>query len=170
MNLVLLDADVIIDLHKFGLWEQATKKNTVYIASTIIHYEAYYYTDEAGQKQYFDLIEQIGKTIQEVSATPDEIAQLKSKFSPAYLTLDEGESESLAILLKEPDITFCTCDKAAIIALALLDMQNRVISLEAMLKQSGLTSNKLEPKNSEELFKIHLKKANQMKIQGTGLK
>lgn len=57
MNLLLLDADVIIDLHKLELWAKVTKTNKVYAASTIIRREAYYYITAAGQKQYFDLRE-----------------------------------------------------------------------------------------------------------------
>lgn len=164
MNLLLLDADVIIDLHKLELWKQVTKKHKVYVASTVLHNEAYYYEDDKGRHP----IEVAN--IEELSATPQEIQQLYSKFNPAYLELHQGELESLAILINKSDIIFCTCDRAAVIASVLLDITERLVSVEKMLGQSGLSSSRLEPKHTENKFKNYVKQGQQMKIQGTGLR
>ena len=122
MNLLLLDADVIIDLHKLELWAQVTKKHKVYIASTVLHNEAYYYEDDKGQHP----IEVTG--IEELSATPQEIQQFCSKFNPAYLELHPGESESLSILINKSKLVFCTCDRAAVIASVLVGIIERLVS------------------------------------------
>jgi predicted nucleic acid-binding protein len=166
VNLLLLDADVIIDLHKLGLWEKITERNKVYIPSTIIQ-EVEYYDDELG-RQYLNLKENVGKTIQEVSATPKEIAQLKNRLSqPDKESLDPGESEAITILDKNCDMVFCSSDQLAIISIVLLNMEARVISLERLLKGSGLTTKKLEYKSSEKKFQSCIKIGQIRKIQNT---
>jgi hypothetical protein len=79
-----------------------------------------------------------------------------------------GEIESLVIVQKTPDLTFCTFDHAAIIALVLLDMENRGVSFETVLKQCGL-SRRLERKHSEERFK-RIEKSTFDESHGTGVK
>jgi len=169
VNLLLLDANVIIDLHTLGLWDQVTKKYSVYVGSIVIHWEAYTYPDKAGQYQPIDLISQIGNTIQEVSATPQEISAVKSKFSSAFFDLHEGELESMAILLNMENVVFCTTDEAPIKAIFLLDKIDCLISEESMLKKAGLSCNKLESKGSEERFKTYIKIGQLMKMLGQGL-
>lgn len=46
MPIVLLDADIIIDLHKFGIWEHIVKRNEILIPSTVLRREVYYYEDD----------------------------------------------------------------------------------------------------------------------------
>lgn len=65
MLLLLLDADVIIDLHKLGAWEQITKSHSVHIPSIILHQEVYYFTDDKGNRHPINLENEIGKSIHE---------------------------------------------------------------------------------------------------------
>ncbi|MBI4712473.1 MAG: hypothetical protein HY762_04105 [Planctomycetes bacterium] len=168
MHLLLLDADVIIDLHRFDLWDKICANNNVYVASTIIN-EVKGFDDDSGRWQNIDLISQVGNTIQTIDSTLQEIHQIESKFNKAYLEIHKGESESLAILLKTPNMVFCTCDNAAVQALVLLDISNRGISVETMLKQSGISFSHLESKHTEKRFKIYIQQGQQKKIQGIGL-
>ena len=92
-----------------------------------------------------------------------------SKFDLAFgPTLDSGEIESLSILPKRNDLIFCTFDKAAIMALVLLRIAHRGISLERVLLECGLNRH-LERKHSEKKFKYILKQAKQMRVMGQGL-
>ncbi len=82
--------------------------------------------------------------------------------------LDPGETESLIILERIPELIFCTFDYAAIIAVVLLGMANRVISFETVLKKCGL-SRRLQRKHSEERFKRIIETAQLMRVMGQGL-
>ena len=77
MYIVLLDADVIIDLHKFGIWNIITKRNEVLIPSTILRREVYYYEDDSGFKHDIYLLKKAGKTFKEISLKAEEILNFK---------------------------------------------------------------------------------------------
>jgi hypothetical protein len=61
-------------------------------------------------------------------------------------------------------------DKSAIKALALIDLAERGISFERLLKISGISIKKLEYRQTEAYFKRWLKEGSIMKIQGRGIK
>lgn len=75
----------------------------------------------------------------------------------------------MVLLQKQKDLLLCTCDYAAIKALALLDLIDRGISFENLLKKSGITK-KLEYKHTEKRYKKCLSEGSIMRIQGRGLK
>jgi len=50
LPIVLLDADVIIDLHRFEIWEHIVTRNNILIPSTVLRQEAIYFIDEFGNK------------------------------------------------------------------------------------------------------------------------
>jgi len=56
----------------------------------------------------------------------------------------------------------------AIKALSILDLAERGISFEHLLKRSGITRKDLEPKHTESRFRRFLKEGSIMKIQGVG--
>ncbi|MBA7661387.1 hypothetical protein ES703_69403 [subsurface metagenome] len=39
LNIVLLDADVIMDMHRFNIWDEIVAKNKTYISSIILRQE-----------------------------------------------------------------------------------------------------------------------------------
>jgi hypothetical protein len=167
--LLLLDADVIIDLHKLGLWKQITKSHKVFIPSIILHKEVYYYEDESGHHP-IDLEKEIGITFSELSCSVQELMSFKERFDRVFQEeLHDGEKEALVLLQKQEDLLLCTCDYAAIKALALLDLAEHGISFENLLKKSGV-SKKLDYKHTEKRFKKMLSEGSIMRIQGVGLK
>jgi len=171
LNSLLLDADVIIDANRLGFWHNLLLKNKIYVASTVLRNEALFYFDSKKQRRDIHLLQlvQKGKVI-EVSATVSQQESLISKFDRMFTPrLDPGEIESLSILKKSSDLLFCTFDTAAIIALGLLGISHRGISLEKALTQCGLNRN-LKYKYSEKRFKSILKRARQMRIMGQGLR
>jgi len=166
---VLLDADVIIDLHKLGLWKQITKSHKVSIPSIILRKEVYYYEDENGRHN-IDLEKEAGETFSELSCSAQELLGFKENFDRVFQEeLHDGEKEALALLQKQEDLVLCTCDHAAIKAMAMLDLSERGISFENLLKKSGM-SKKLEYKHTEKRFKKILSEGNIMRIQERGLK
>jgi len=168
--LLLLDADVIIDLHKLSVWKHVIKNHNIYIPSIILHKELYYYEDERGTPHPIDLIKEIGVTINELSCSAEELLSFKEQFDCVFQEeLHDGEKEALILLKKQEDLLFCTCDHAAIKALALLDLSTQGISFENLLKKSGINK-KLEFKHAQKRFKKYLDEGSIMKIQDWGLK
>ncbi|MEW6108516.1 MAG: hypothetical protein AB1632_05000 [Nitrospirota bacterium] len=169
MLLLLLDADVIIDLHKLGLWKQVTKSHKVFVPSIILHKEVYYYEDESGHHP-IDLEKDIGATFSELSCSVRELMSFKERFDRVFQEeLHDGEKEALVLLQKQEDLVLCTCDYAAIKALALLDLAEQGISFENLLKKSGMNK-KLEYKHTEKRFKKYLTEGSIMRMQERGLK
>jgi hypothetical protein len=76
--------------------------------------------------------------------------------------------EALKILQDNKNILFCTCDKAAIKAIALLGKKEQGISFERLLKSSGINK-KLEPKHTEKFFRKYLDEGSIMRIQKIGI-
>jgi len=170
LNSLLLDADVIIDVNRLGFWNQFVGKNKIYVASTVWRNEALFYVTRKGQRKRIRLSHLLkAGIIIELEATVNQqknlISEFDSMFSPR---LDPGETESLCILQSNDSLMFCTFDTAAIMALGLLGISHRGISLEKALIQCGLNRT-LEYKCSEKRFKSTLKRAKQMRIMGQGL-
>jgi hypothetical protein len=167
---LLLDADVIIDLHHFEAWEQVVARNKVYIPSIILRQETYFYENPQGKRHSIELMKDLGTEIQELAATVEELAQFTEQFDLVFRGESrEGEKEALFLLQQKRELLFCTCDRAAIKALAILGMVGRGISFESVLRTSGLTKT-LDEKHTERRFKKCLAEGSIMKIQNRGLK
>lgn len=170
MLLLLLDADVIIDLHRLGIWKHIIKNHKVHIPSIVLHKEVYYYEDDSGTRHYIDLQKELGVTINELSCSAEELLSFNAQFDRVFQEeLHDGEKEALVLLQKQEELLLCTCDCAAIKALALLDLSDQGISFENLLKKSGINK-KLEYKHTEKRFKKCLNEGSIMKIQERGLK
>lgn len=169
MLLLLLDADVIIDLHKLALWKQITKSHKVSIPSIVLHKEVYYYEDESG-RHHIDLEKEAGVAFSELSCSAQELLSFKERFDRVFQEeLHDGEKEALVLLQKQDDLLLCTCDNAAIKTLALLDLSEQGISVENLLKKSGVNK-KLKYKHTEKRFKKYLSEGSIMRMQERGLK
>jgi len=168
--IVLLDADVIIDLHRYKIWEHIVSKNKIIIPSTVLRREVYFYEDESGIKQSIDLISEVGESISEVSVSAKELNEFRNKFERFIEEeLDPGEKEALKILNDRGDCKFCTCDKVAIKVTALLGKKEQGLSFENLLRKSGLTK-RLEYRHTEKYFKKHLEEGSILHIQRFGIK
>ncbi len=167
MKLWLLDADVIIDLLSLGIFDSLVERHDIYVATIVIDEVKSYKKD--GVKQYIDFRAEYINTgrIKEQSAYAAEIdEQVLSNLPPIWQgTLNSGELESLAILKKNEDLIFCSCDAATIRALPFLDVSERGISVENLIKNSGLKQMSLEVKHTEEYFKNNLEEGKVRWIQ-----
>jgi hypothetical protein len=168
--LLLLDADVIIGLHKLGVWEQIVKNHKVHVPSIILHKEVYYYEDGKGMRNPINLSRDINKKIFEVSCSAKELIEFAKQFDRVFQEdLHDGEKEALVILRKHEEFKLCTCDHAPIKTLGLLDLSDQGISFENLLKKTGMNK-KLEYKYTENRFRKCLSEGVTMRIQGRGLK
>ncbi|MFC2156517.1 hypothetical protein ACFLT9_01640 [Acidobacteriota bacterium] len=170
MRIVLLDADVIIDLHRFGIWEAIVRQNHLLIPSTILRQEAFYWKDEFGFKHSIDLLHAAGNQFEEISVSAQDLQAFKQKFDRFIEEeLDTGETEALKILNDRDDCHFCTCDKVAIKAIAILGKRELGQSFELLLKSSGITK-QLERKHTDSYFNKYLDEGSLLRVQRFGLK
>ncbi len=165
MKLWLLDADVIIDLLSLDVFDRLANSHEIFAASTVIDEVRFF--KRSDEKHSVDLQQQYVSNgiVKELSASPDEIKEVLTKL-PAinHENIDPGELESLAILSREEGLIFCSCDAAAIRALPFLDLSDRGISVESLLKSSGLQRSGLKDRHTDQYFKGNLAIGQENKI------
>jgi hypothetical protein len=173
LKCVLLDANIIIESHKVGVWEKLIDRVEIVVSSIVAHKESLFYSEVEGkipEPINLNRLIQDGK-IKETSATPEEMADFLNYFDKVFVFgLDEGEIESLSLIKsgKVKDTLFCSSDGPAIQALAMIGHSDAGISMETLLKETGLQKN-LECQFGDAFFKKHIKKGSENLIQGVGI-
>lgn len=167
MKLWLLDADILIDFLSYDLLDKLLKTHEIYAASSVI--EEVKFFKKNGVKNSVAFREQYIEKglIKEISATPNEVSSLLGMLPEiSCFSIHPGEIESLAILIRETKLFFCTCDAAAIRTLPHLDISERGISAEKLLKQSGLFKPGLKERHMEEYFQSNISFGREQKVYG----
>lgn len=139
-RLLLLDANIVIEISRHGLWDQIVARCDVHLARTVIE-EAHFFLDANGDRQAIDLTPYINAgSITAFDLTPSDLAQFRVKFDPVYFEkLDPGETESLAYLLRQSeDCRICSADKIIFRVLGNIDRAAQGVSLAEVLTQIGL--------------------------------
>jgi hypothetical protein len=158
-KLLLLDADIVIDLHSNGLFNRICQSYDVYITREVIK-EAKYY-----KKGKYRLPINITKTVTIVSDIDiNHLREVRKEAQEARLLVDPGESESIAYLIQNRGCIFCTCDTAAIKLISYIDIDDRAISLEKALKDIGQNV-RLLPRHLEKQFKKNIKDGKALRVQ-----
>ena len=139
-RLLLLDANIVIELHKLGLWEKVVREYSATLTSTVVD-EAKYWEEEEKRQHPFDLAQDIEKgkiACKEISLS--QIAKFRQKFDPSYLErLDDGETESLVFLCESDEEWLISSSDAIVFkVLGRLGRGKQGISLEEILQQIGL--------------------------------
>jgi hypothetical protein len=138
----LLDANIIIELHRLGVWHQILVQCQVFTTDCIAHNESLYYS-----AKNTNIPIDLGKNIDDgsltiIEATIEDIASLEDIYDADFLqSLHDGEKEALAVIAtgKHRDSLFCTADGPAIKALVMLNKGQIGISLEDLLTKNGFT-------------------------------
>lgn len=165
MKTWLLDADITIDFLSFDVLDNLVRNNEVYVSSSVIEEITHFYKEGIKYPVDFKMAYIQNESIKEISATSDDIVQLIKLIPPIlHPRIHAGELESLAILLNRTDLIFCSCDAAPISILPILDLSERGISAERLLRESGLTVNKLQDRHTEKYFKNNLAIGQENKI------
>lgn len=157
LKLWLLDADVIIDLLALGIFGKLVKVAEIHTSSIVVSEVKFF--NRSGQRIQVDFYKQYVELgyVTADSASAEEIGQMLSGLPVMRQeVLDAGELECLAILRREEEIVFCTCDAVAIRALPFLGLSERGASLEAVLKTSGFSSSQLKDRHTEAYFRDNL--------------
>lgn len=165
-KLLLLDADVIIDLHSLDLFEKICRSYEVCITKTVSN-EAKYYK-KGGQKYPIQLHPEI-EIIEDIKIKS--LMEVEKHAKGVTLQIDPGEAESIAFLIEaEEEIKFCTCDRAAITLISYMDLDSKCISLESALKTVGFKfKNALYPRHLEDNFKKCIKQGKEYRIYNLDL-
>jgi hypothetical protein len=174
LKCVLLDASIIIEAYKIGVWEPLIQKAQIFVPSIVANVEALFYQkDINGIPEEINLRKLIvSKRIFELSADALDIAALDDVFDRVFVeNIHAGEREALALLYsrKTGDAVFCTSDSAPIRAMVILGLTEKAISFEEVLSQIGHTK-KLLKQFTEEWFQKQLELGKQNLISGEGLK
>jgi hypothetical protein len=136
---VLLDADVIIEAFRQGIWVDLVSKVQVFVARPIVDQADFYPDPDSGQDRRIDLRSDAEAGRIRVLDTTDEALAMVTNGCRKWLDVHDGEKHALAALSNlSSDHRFCTGDKAAIQALVLLDLADRAVSMERMLGEAGV--------------------------------
>lgn len=170
MKICIVDADVIIHLMEENLLYHLGKLGMLQVATTVID-EVDGYTDpKSGEWVSVDFRKTYIESgvLSEVSANSDDVAAVLARMPKMGKGLDPGETESLAIVFRDEDVLFCSCDVAAIHALPYLDASERGVSVEGAFCAFGGTISKgakLNFKLKEEYFQNNLRMARAKYVQ-----
>lgn len=171
-RLLLLDANVVIYLFEIGLWDELVERCEVLLSRIVAEREAQFFEKDDGEKVYFDLQSYIADNrVTVIDASVADIKAFRDLFDPVYLPrLDDGESESLAYLIKSPDkCLICSADAIVFRVLALLNRIEQGLSLEEILGEIGL--NRSVPWGFSKQFREHwTKRGQQERVRGIGLR
>jgi hypothetical protein len=160
-KLLLLDANVIIDLHALGLFENIAKTYDVHVTRTVFG-EAKSFKRE-GRRQKINISDKV-TVIDDVGL--DSLNSVRSEAKEARLGIDPGELESIAYLSNtEEEIGFCTCDKAAMTLISYMELEKRSISVEHAAKIAGLRKDHLLLRHSDKTFKECIKEGKALRIR-----
>jgi len=171
LKLLILDANVVIHLHEFGIWAKLIAVCDVHLPGTVVG-EADFY-EAGGQRQYIDLSDDVKQG--RVRVFDVELAKIKAfrdQFDLRYVDgLDDGETEALAYLCESKQ-TFLISSGDAIVyrVLGRLNRSDQGISLEEILKQVGLQRSQLPWSCSKQLREKYTSEGAMDLIQGTGMK
>lgn len=169
----MLDANIVVETHSLGVWNALIEAASIALPATVAAREARYYGDHhAGEKIRIQLDNALSAgQIEVAEATGEELQDFLGQFDRVFVEgLDAGEAEALALLAAGhlPCYRFCTGDRPAIQALALIGLSERGTSLEAALKSVGLTKRLLR-QFTDSFFKLCLREGQEMRVQGIGL-
>lgn len=167
-KLLLLDADVVIEAHKIGIWVMLKKAFSIAVPATIVH-EARYFKSSTGSHG-INLQKEISRQeITRLDATASEILATFSDFDSVFLQgIDDGEKEGIAIIRfeKSPDCLFCTGDTNAVEAIGMLAIDHRSISFEEVLRLAKITGTRVRPSMTIKAHKEHVEKGRKRRISG----
>lgn len=160
-KLVLLDADVTIDLHTLDLFDKIVSGYDVYITKAIFSEVKYY--KQNGRSYPIDIADKV--TVIE-NVTLESLKKVQDESREAMLTIDAGEAEAIAYLCETgKDIIFCTCDQAAIKLVSYIQLENKSISLESALRGLGYSKKNLYPRHLDSKFKELIKDGKALRVQ-----
>lgn len=158
-KLLLLDADVVIDLHTFGLFDKMCRSYDVHLTKEVLGEAKYYWK---GNKRIPINIRQKVTVIENVDIEYLRIVHEEAR--EARLVIDSGETTSIAYLLQcEADVTLCLCDKAAIRLMSFMQLEEQSTSVQQVLG-GAVHRSRLLPRHLESEFRKCIKEGKTLRV------
>ena len=171
LNLLILDANVVIHLHELGIWQKLIAVCTVHVPRTIVEESNFYEVD--GERNYIDLNEDInGGRIKVFDVSLQDVRAFLDRFDGIYAAgIHAGEAEALAHLCKSSEQFMISSGDAMVYrVLGRLGRGDQGISLEEILQKVGLQQKQL-PNSCSKTFREKLTQMGATDaIHGVGLK
>lgn len=171
LKLLILDANVVIHLYEFGIWDKFIAVCDVHLPGTVVSEASFY--KKGMECQDIDLSDDIKQgRVQVFDVDLGKIKAFRELFQSPYIDgLDDGETEALAYLYESKELLqICSGDAIVYRVLGLLNRSHQGISLEEILKQVGLQRSWL-PWSCTKAFRERYTSEGVMDlIQGTGMK
>jgi len=159
-KLLLLDADVVIDLHTLELFDKICGAYDVKVTKQVFDEVKYY--PKNGIKRPINISNEV-QVINDIDV--DFLKMIQREEREARLTIQLGEKTSIAYLLQaKEDITLCLVDKAAIKIVSYMDLNNKTVSLEKALRKAGHHT-KLFPRHLETSFRKCIEEGKVLRLQ-----
>ena len=160
-KLLLLDADVVIDLHTLGLFDRIIKGYEIHVTKTVLDEAAYF--KSGGARTKIDIRDHV-TVIENVAV--EHLQTLRKEAKEARLGIDPGELEAIACLIQEDEgLIFCTCDQAAIKLLSFMNLDGRAVSIEKVLRTTGYHKKNLYPRHWEKTFTQCIREGKALRMQ-----
>ncbi len=140
-KLIIFDANVIIHAHEIGVWTHLINQFNICVVGIVIDDEAKYFQSNTGLRIDIDLKK--SEAAKEITRLDPEIAHTQKifkEYKELFIKgLDAGERDAITLLNSGnfEDYFFCSGDKAAIKAAAIIDKTHNAVSLEKLLTDSG---------------------------------
>ena len=171
LKYVLLDANVIIEAYELSVWDNLLRQIEIIVPSIVAREETLFFLKgKIPEAIYLKRLIAEGK-IKEITATAAEIMAVQAVFDRVFIQgLQEGELEALALIKADrvKDALFCTGDGTAIRALAMIRHFESGISMESLLRKTGLQK-PLRKQFTERFFREVLTEGKQNLITGRGI-
>jgi len=171
LKLLILDANVVIHLHEFGIWAKLIAVCDVHLPGTVVG-EADFY-EAGGERQYIDLSDDIKQgRVQVFDVELAKIKAFRDQFDLRYVDgLDDGETEALAFLCDSKESFLISSGDAIVYrVLGRLNRSDQGISLDEILKQVGLQRSQLPWSCSKKFREKYTGEGAVDLIQGVGMK
>ena len=135
---ILLDANIVIELFRLGVWRAMVSRCEIMLAETVVA-ESRFHDTEDGRRDIDWAMERSRGEVRFASLPAGRIHAYVSRFGPGYFEkLDPGEAESLALLEAIDGSMICSADRIVWRVLGNTDRVDRGISLEELLRGNGL--------------------------------
>ncbi|MBZ5513902.1 MAG: hypothetical protein LAN62_03475 [Acidobacteriia bacterium] len=169
-KLLLLDADVIVFAHQFGVWAGLVSAYEVHVPATVIE-EAKFFISKDGRKSIDLKADEAAGRIRRLETTATRIFETFKDFEPTFLAaLHDGEKEAIAILMTEAEsgLVFCTGDIIAVQSVGMLGLCESCLSFEEVLRLAGLLKlvSGLGPPLRKSTTEFHLEKGKTRRTTG----
>lgn len=140
-KLIILDANVIIHAHELGVWTHLINQFDVYVVGVVVDDEAKYFKSDTGVKTDIKIKDDIaGGKIKRLDPELEHTQKIYKEYKEVFIKgLDPGERDAITILNSGgfDEHLFCSGDKSAIKAAAVINKTFNIISFEKLLKDSG---------------------------------